>query len=403
MARLGELDPGKAKEVQQVIDKESAHLYDLEVKKFEREQKKWERQKKKHDQGQKARRDKAEKKWKSEQKKQKDKESEKMPIIDYRTPAKIPEEKKFEEPEAEDFRPPPKPPVKPPRYDAIRGKGRARAEEVLRRFQAGDFICSPDRTMARTAVYYGVEPPSVEPYPEWGQVGKFDLTPEDFNLILATARMQLKAPLHTEGTSGMPKDQWFRSALDLALKETGYIVDPLTYNQLLSKLTGAKDQTGGTVPGVVAGDSTFNPPSRGDKTMKKLSAEQSKAASTVLARMDQISEYLQKNYAGLGIEFDEAKKVVNALDMCADDFEKAAFGEESFEHRRQEVMAANKEAEVIQRDSDEPYMDAFNNPSGTKQTDSDEPYMSTYNTDGTTEVVEGEDEKGEDLTPNYDG
>ena len=139
-----------------------------------------------------------------------------------------------------------------------------------------------------------------------------------------------------------------------------------------------------------------DPRAPGETVMRKLSAEQSKNASTILGHLDRMAGYIQNHYAGLGLEFDEAKKVVNALDACADDLELSIFGKESLDTRRQEVQAA-----VIESDPAQPYVKTFDNPQEPHQTDADAPYMSQFSTDGTTEVGEGEDETGDPLAPEY--
>jgi hypothetical protein len=88
--------------------------------------------------------------------------------------------------------------------------------------------------------------------------------------------------------------------------------------------------------------------------------------------------------------FDVAKEVVNDLDRTADEIEQASFGKESFTRRQ---------AEVLQREPDESYMDTFRNPMQPRQTDSDEPYMSAYKDDQSSAVNHGQSTSGKPLAP----
>ena len=123
-------------------------------------------------------------------------------------------------------------------------------------------------------------------------------------------------------------------------------------------------------------------------------AEQSKYASDILGRLDKLAEDIQKHHASWGMTMEEAKGVVNHLDGVADNFEKLAFGEDSLGKRQREVLAA-----VLQRDTDEPYMDNFQSPTQPVQTDADEPYMSAYNDDQTSAVERGKATNGRPLAP----
>ena len=126
----------------------------------------------------------------------------------------------------------------------------------------------------------------------------------------------------------------------------------------------------------------------------KLSAEESKKASEILGRYDKLAKDIQDNHESWGMSFDDAKVAVNRLDAAADAFEKGAFGEASLQHRQIEVVAA-----VLQKDPDEPYMDAFQNIHQPHQTDGDEPYMGAYGDDQSSAVETGKEENGEALNP----
>jgi hypothetical protein len=128
----------------------------------------------------------------------------------------------------------------------------------------------------------------------------------------------------------------------------------------------------------------------------KLSAEQSKQASAILGRLDRIAADIQAGHAAWGMSFDDAKRIVNHLDKIADDVEQSAFGKESMEARQVEIL---KTAKVIQKDSDESFMDTFNRPTAPIQTDADEPYMSAYADDQSTSVSTGKSTTGRPLAP----
>lgn len=116
----------------------------------------------------------------------------------------------------------------------------------------------------------------------------------------------------------------------------------------------------------------------------------SKDADQILGRLDRIARHIQANHESWGMPFDTAKAMVNELDKTADEVEIAAFGKESFQKRQ---------AEVIQKDSDEKYMDAFRNPMAPIQTESDEPYMKAYSDDQSSAVIHGTSETGRKLAP----
>lgn len=101
--------------------------------------------------------------------------------------------------------------------------------------------------------------------------------------------------------------------------------------------------------------------------MPKFAAED---ANKILSRLDKAAGAIQSNYDKWGMDFETAKALVHDLDKTADEVEIAAFGKESFTRRQ---------AEVVRREPDEPYMETFNvNPSPV-QIEADEPYMRLYN------------------------
>jgi hypothetical protein len=122
-----------------------------------------------------------------------------------------------------------------------------------------------------------------------------------------------------------------------------------------------------------------------------------KEANNLLTRLDKAASAIQANYKSWGMPFEAAKEIVNVIDKTADEIESTAFGEESFEVRQAEVVA--KTAHVVNRDSDEPYMDTFNAPMRPIQMDADEPYMKAYADDQSTAVHSGKSTAGRPLAP----
>ena len=284
-------------------------------------------------------------------------------------------------------RPPPK--VKPPRHDRRRERvqvdddpDREEDPDLSRNYKdiGGSVSIYPRgkamaHTYDRTAVYHGIEPMVVTEYPEWQQAHQRDLGEYDFQLILESALEWLEKPILTKYMEGARHDQAHRAALDYAIQTSKYnrAINPTQYNELLARLTSFKRAS-------IRGSTCDTPTSRrADMTVK--TAEQSNRASEILERLDNVVLDIQKHHASWGMDRSEAEPIVNHLDAVLDDFEKLAFGEESFEARQREVMAA-----VIQRDPDEPYMDTFNAPEN--HTDADEPYMSAYSDDESHSVSE---------------
>ena len=122
-------------------------------------------------------------------------------------------------------------------------------------------------------------------------------------------------------------------------------------------------------------------------SMPKFAAE---AANNVLTRLDKIAGTIQANFEAWGMPFETAKEIVNDIDKTADEIETATFGKESFTKRQ---------AEVIQKESDEPYMATFANPMAPIQVESDEPYMKAYKDDQSSAVHHGKSTTGRPLAP----
>jgi len=136
-------------------------------------------------------------------------------------------------------------------------------------------------------------------------------------------------------------------------------------------------------------------------TMPKDTVELKQAqADHFLARLDRMASTVQEKHEQWGMPLVAAKELVNAIDKLADEFEKTAYGEQSLTIRQASIiMGTEKTAEVIQRDSDEKYMDSFANPQKPIQTEADEPYMSAYKTDDSSGVQNGSASNGRKLAP----
>lgn len=251
---------------------------------------------------------------------------------------------------------------------------------------------------SRTSMYHGIEPypkghEGFAPYVGWEQAAVRDLTGEDFNLLLASAREWMKSSVLSKAIDGMIPDARFRAALDLAIRsaEDGRysgVVDANLYNLLLAKLAGESDK-----PLVTIRESSTRT-SEGNTMSAKFAQEE---ASQVLAKLDRIASVIQDNHEKWGMKFEAAKAVVNEIDKVADEIERLAYGEDNMLKRQIHVL---KEAKVLIKDSDEGYMDTFNAPTAPIQTDADEnEYMSLFKDDQSQAVETGKSTTGRPLAP----
>lgn len=127
-----------------------------------------------------------------------------------------------------------------------------------------------------------------------------------------------------------------------------------------------------------------------------LTKEASGKVENVLGRLDKMAKFIETHHEKWGMDFDTAKSLVNNIDVVADEVEKLAYGPDSLLRRQVEIV---KKAEVIERNSDEPYMDTFKNPQQPIQTNADEPYMAAYGPpDQSSAVIHGKSEVGRPLT-----
>lgn len=314
-------------------------------------------------------------------------------------------------------------PIKPPRYDLQRKDPEEREETASqmwedfgKRFAGSNplsvrvalkhlispFSTYPESTamgQQRQAVYWGVEPYSKGPesYAGWEQAQARDLTDQDYSRLLTAARKWLQTPVLSMAIDGIVKDTQLRAALDLAINTEGkgrYSsgLHPTVYNHLLAKLAGISESE--TLPTVRTAQETEK-----ETMMPKFASTD---ADKILARLDRVASTIQEQHEKWGMPFAAAKELVNELDKTADEVEIAAFGQKSFEARQTEVVTASsgrKTAEVIQRDSDEKYMDGFKNPMQPIQTAADEPYMKAYGDDQSSAVHHGKTTTGRPLAP----
>jgi hypothetical protein len=257
------------------------------------------------------------------------------------------------------------------------------------------------RSAVRTALYNGIEPAPVEPYVPWTQAQQRLIDDRDLDLILKEARVWLRTPVLSQHFEGAPRDTQLRAALDLSIRTAlkGYYsagFPPPVYETLLRRLAGVGEQ--GTL--LTIAKSAYESESGEAKPVAKpvsLNREANMStklaaqhADQVLTRLDKIAKAIQERHATWGMPFEVAKAIVNDLDKTADEIEMASFGKESFLRRQ---------AEVIQKDSDEPYMDTFRNPMQPRQTDADEPYMAAYKDDQSSAVDNGVSTSGRPLAP----
>lgn len=136
-------------------------------------------------------------------------------------------------------------------------------------------------------------------------------------------------------------------------------------------------------------------------------------AEALLPRLDKMANYIHANWQAWGCSEPAAREMVGLLDKLADEIELGTMGPESLQIRQTEMVAGPeaaqklaadfkaKRAQVLQRDSNETYMDTFKNPMAPIQTEGDEPYMKAYGDDQSSAVIHGESTTGRDLAPGH--
>lgn len=253
---------------------------------------------------------------------------------------------------------------------------------------------------SRTSIYHGITPypqdkGGLDPYVKWQQGRVRDLTSEDFSLLLSSAREWLRSSVLSKQIEGMLPDTRFRAALDLAIRSAddgryGDVINSDLYNMLLAKLAGEKE----TDPLLTIRESSTNQ-SEGTVMSMKFAKEE---ASQILGRLDHMAASIQDNHEKWKIPFVVARALVNSIDKVADEIEVASMGPESLLKRQVHTLA--KEGKVVQKDSDESYMDTFNAPMAPIQTDADEnSYMSLFKDDQSQAVETGKSTTGRPLAP----
>jgi len=88
--------------------------------------------------------------------------------------------------------------------------------------------------------------------------------------------------------------------------------------------------------------------------------------NAALTKLDRVANTLERLASDGKIDKEWAAKSIHSIDSYADKLQVAAFGPDSLKRHQ---------AKVIKKDSDEPYMDTFDNPVKPIQTDADESYM----------------------------
>lgn len=133
---------------------------------------------------------------------------------------------------------------------------------------------------------------------------------------------------------------------------------------------------------------------------------QKQIANQVLSGLDRTANRLDSLAKAGKIDPQIVASITGDIDTFADKFQIAAFGMAKFRAHQ---------ARVIKRDSDEPYMDTFENPNKVIQSDADEPYMhktpasfnadaiDNYDQDRTSTVTDRKEHTIRDISEHADG
>jgi hypothetical protein len=128
----------------------------------------------------------------------------------------------------------------------------------------------------------------------------------------------------------------------------------------------------------------------------KLSKTQAREFSK---RLDFMANIIQQHWRKMHLAADEeaAKKI--AFDFCmACDQVSDAIEISAIESEKQ-AATQQKQAQVLQSESDEPYMAAFENVNNPISTQADEPYMASFDTDVSSDVRERKEQAPAGLNP----
>lgn len=222
----------------------------------------------------------------------------------------------------------------------------------------------------KTQGYLPSTDPLYPPQTSWGYKDIRDLTDRDFNRILNTAAGRIDPELLEYNP-----DVAHRNALDYAIWHTGHGVydgriDSNLYNNLLARLSGREVNT-----------------QKESKTMRKLTASQ---ARSIVAELDAVANEIENRGYNYGIpDRKTAFELAREVDEVSDYIERTA--------------SRRKQADVLRREPDEPYMEAFNEPGPLLQED-DEIYMDNFeNPDEVRGVYERPESHVDELNPWSDG
>lgn len=128
-------------------------------------------------------------------------------------------------------------------------------------------------------------------------------------------------------------------------------------------------------------------------------------ASEILSRLDSTAKMVESLRDAGKVGSREAGELLRNIDSFADGLEIAVGGKKAFEARQ---------AKVLKRDSDEQWMDTFDNPQKPIQVEDDEPYMhetgqsfncksiKTYDSDDTSQVTDRDEYAIRDLSEHAD-
>lgn len=122
-----------------------------------------------------------------------------------------------------------------------------------------------------------------------------------------------------------------------------------------------------------------------------------KIANSVLTTLDRTASKIQHLIATGKIEPRAASALILEIDGYADRFQVAAFGADKLAAYRSKV------SKVLQKDSDEKFMDTFDNPNKVIQSDADEAFMKEFDTDNSSDVTDRDEHSIREVSEHADG
>jgi hypothetical protein len=132
-------------------------------------------------------------------------------------------------------------------------------------------------------------------------------------------------------------------------------------------------------------------------------------AHQILQSLDKTASEIEKLSQAKLIDPKVAAEIISNIDTSADRIQIAAYGQAAFDAYQAKI------AKVVKRDSDEPYMETFQNPIKPIKVDADEPYMhkapggfnskdiGTFDVDPTTTVSDRDEYDVRDVSEFADG